>query len=831
MKHKWLVLLAITGLLLTSSTGLTFQDDDTNVSATASTVVLPWTVRIATPEPTSIDPALASDFTITNQLFSGLTRIDPDTDEPVPDLASSWVASTGATQFTFTLRSGLTWSNGSPLTAADVKYGILRSLQPATASNAAYVLFAIQNAEEYNNGTITNPDLVGVTVLSSTEIRFDLVGPASYFPAVLAHPVARPVPAATIATWGTTWTEANHIVTSGPYRLTEWVHNDHMLLDKYASFYDESNVQIKHVYVNLVEEMPAWNLFLSGDLDTVTVPQSVLSSVRTDPNLSQLLHDANNLCTYYYGFSIDEPPFDELEVRKAFIAAVNRQGLIDTVTQGSQKPAQTLTSPGIFGHVDGPSEGVGIPYNPTQAQTWLSDAGFPNGDGLPPITLTFNSLPGHQSIAEYIQQNWEDNLNVTVTLESMAWNDYISEVGDGNFQIWRMGWCSDYNDAYNFLSDGIFPGRHGGWSNASYQGLLDSAAQSTVNATRKDYYQQAEEILVETDAVMIPIYYYGTPVVTRPYLERPYNSQDLHIRDWILTAPQVDSITLASTDPTSANSVDFTVTFSEPVTGVDATDFTFTKTGSVNSYSVTGVAPPSGSADTFTVTVNPGFGVGTLRLDVKDSGTSIEDLDGNPMYSGFIDGEAYTVDKGIKLRSQGKYDGWILERTETSNKGGTMNSRSKVFYVGDDAYNRQYRAILSFNTADIPDTAVITKVILKVKKAGLVGTNPFKTHKGLRADIRKGKFGTSPKLQLSDFQAKASKNLVGRFSSKPVSKWYTANLGSASYTRINKTGLTQFRLRFYKDDNNDYGADYFKFYSGNAGSSARPQLIVEYYIP
>jgi len=185
----------------------------------------------------------------------------------------------------------------------------------------------------------------------------------------------------------------------------------------------------------------------------------------------------------------------------------------------------------------------------------------------------------------------------------------------------------------------------------------------------------------------------------------------------------------------------------------------------------------------------------------------------------------------IILKSQGKYDGWILESSETSGKGGTKNSKSKTFYVGDDAYNRQYRAILSFNTSAIPDDAIITSVKLKVKKAGLVGKSPFKTHKGLRVDIRKGKFGTSPKLQLSDFQAKASKNLVGKFSSKAVSKWYTANLGSASYTRVNKTGLTQFRLRFYKDDNNDCGADYFKFYSGNAGSSSRPQLIVEYTIP
>jgi len=183
------------------------------------------------------------------------------------------------------------------------------------------------------------------------------------------------------------------------------------------------------------------------------------------------------------------------------------------------------------------------------------------------------------------------------------------------------------------------------------------------------------------------------------------------------------------------------------------------------------------------------------------------------------------------FKSQGSYDGWVLESSETSGVGGKKNYTGKIVKVGDNAYNRQYRSILSFDTSSIPDDAVIASVKLKVKKAELVGNNPFSTHRGLRVDIRKGAFGASNKLQLSDFQAKASRNLVGRFSSKPDGKWYTANLVSAAQTRINKTGTTQFRLRFYKDDNNDFSADYFKFYSGNAPKRSRPQLIVEYYIP
>ena len=183
------------------------------------------------------------------------------------------------------------------------------------------------------------------------------------------------------------------------------------------------------------------------------------------------------------------------------------------------------------------------------------------------------------------------------------------------------------------------------------------------------------------------------------------------------------------------------------------------------------------------------------------------------------------------LLSQGSYDGWVLESSETSKKGGTKNNTGKTFNVGDDDSNRQYCGILSFDTTGIPDYAIITRAWLMVRKAGLVGTNPFKTHKGLRFDIRTGYLGTKPALQTSDFQAKASQNLVGQFSKSTTPGWYSADLIYTAYGYVNRTGSTQFRLHFYKDDNNDFGADYFKFYSGNAPAASRPKLIVEYYLP
>ena len=151
--------------------------------------------------------------------------------------------------------------------------------------------------------------------------------------------------------------------------------------------------------------------------------------------------------------------------------------------------------------------------------------------------------------------------------------------------------------------------------------------------------------------------------------------------------------------------------------------------------------------------------------------------------------------------------------------------------LGDNAANRQYRAILHFDTSGLPDNAVITSVTLNIKKQGQVGTNPFTTHGPLLVDIRKNFFGTLAGLQLADFQAKAGSAAAAAFGATPVAGWYSAVLKSSGFPFINLAGTTQFRLRFTLDDNNNHRADYVAFYSGNAAAANRPQLIIQYYVP
>jgi hypothetical protein len=181
------------------------------------------------------------------------------------------------------------------------------------------------------------------------------------------------------------------------------------------------------------------------------------------------------------------------------------------------------------------------------------------------------------------------------------------------------------------------------------------------------------------------------------------------------------------------------------------------------------------------------------------------------------------------FKSQGINDGWVLESTETSGKGGTKNHLAASFNLGDDASKKQYRGILSFNTAGLPDDAVIAKVTLRLKSAGVVGGgNPITTFGGFMVDLKKGPFGTSL-LALGDFSAQPDK-IVGPFKPGLKSGWYAINL-TVGKAQVNTAGLTQLRLRFKLDDNNNLVSNFLKLYSGDAGVASRPQLIIEYYVP
>jgi hypothetical protein len=176
------------------------------------------------------------------------------------------------------------------------------------------------------------------------------------------------------------------------------------------------------------------------------------------------------------------------------------------------------------------------------------------------------------------------------------------------------------------------------------------------------------------------------------------------------------------------------------------------------------------------------------------------------------------------------YDGWITESSESSDQGGTFNAKTATFPLGDNALNRQYRAILHFDTSSLPENAAITSAILHIKPYGKpVGVNPFIVLGNLLVDLRKGTF-VKDVLEAADFQGQATLNKVGVFGETPVNGWYSVTLNDAGKNSLNLGGVTQFRLSFSKDDDNNLKADFMKFLSGNA-ATGKPQLIITYTVP
>jgi oligopeptide transport system substrate-binding protein len=500
-------------------------------------------------EPPTLDPALATDTTsssVIEQLFIGLVDLDDETAEVKPELATSWTISPDGTVYTFTLRSDVMWSDGNPVTAGDVRYGILRTLDPATAADYAYVLgLVIKNAAAYNQGTITNPNQVGVTTVGTTTLRVTLEEPGTYALSILSMWIARPMPQWAIEAHGVpTWTEPANIVTNGPYQLTEWVHDDHILLEKNPTYYNAANVQIERVKMWMEDEATALATYETGELDTTNVPLSDLDRVKTDPLLSQELYIAPTGCSYYYGFNTSKPPVDNVHMRRALSHAVNRWGVVNDVTKGGQEPAQWFCRPGMVGcpTMDShPNAGIKSDSNAAKAelQAYMDEMGYTSVGEIPEMILMHNTSESHRRIAEYIRQNWIDNLGITVTISDTNWSDYRNLLRTDSPQVWRQGWCLDYPDANNWTKEVFAPGGHHqaytSWTNEEFEAILEEAALEPDPVKRQDMYAQAEQILVYQDAAIIPIYWYTNVGVTRPYLERTYPAGAFDIGTWRIT--------------------------------------------------------------------------------------------------------------------------------------------------------------------------------------------------------------------------------------------------------------------------------------------------------
>ena len=495
-------------------------------------------------EPPTLDPALATDTTsveVDESLFLGLTDFEDTTEAAViPEIATKWSVSDDGLVWTFEMRKDIWWVHYDPatkktekkrlVTAQDIEFGVKRTLNPETASDYAYVCYIIKNAEAVNSGESTDLDSIGVKAVDDYTVEFTLEQPAGYFPAIASMWVNRPQPREPIEEHGDLWTEPGNIWTNGAYMLDTWEHENRMVLVKNPNYYDAKNVSIEKInYVMVVEASTAMAMYENGEIDVdANPPLEDMDRIKADAVLSKELYIAPRLCTYYYGMNVTKPGTDNVLVRQALSSSVDRQKLIDTVLKGGQEPAWSFACKGIFGQVADNPDFPGITFDPQKARDLLAEAGYAGGQGLPEITLMFNTSEGHQKIAEFIQGQWREHLGISVKLANQEWKVYLKTLAEDSPQVYRLGWCADYPDQNNWVTENFHITKslnEPKWSGPGadeFSSLCDQAALEADPEKRKELYFKAEKILCVDEAVIIPIYYYTRVVLNKPYIERTY---------------------------------------------------------------------------------------------------------------------------------------------------------------------------------------------------------------------------------------------------------------------------------------------------------------------
>ena len=480
----------------------------------------PHGLRVALVEPPTLDPGLAHDvlsLVAIDQLFSGLVELSPEMGV-TPDVARSWEMLDEGRKYIFHLRDDVRWSDGVQVTARDFEYAWKRVLDPATPSQVGSVLYDIKEAKTYHEGHVSDPDLIGVQAVDESTLVVELEGPTSYFPHLLTFSPTFPVPRHVVETHGEAWTEEGNLVTNGPFRLLAWKRGESMLLERNPTYHHRMKGNLQEVELSFRATEPAGWLQLYEDNRLEVVFFELLPL--TDWERARQRHageyvSAPSLETYYVGFGVRRPPFDDLRVRRAFTLATDRETLAHVALRGYAFPATGgFVPPGMPGH----SPGIGLPYDPEQARLLLADAGYPGGQGFPELEVFTAGTPLEVSTVENLQTQWLHNLGVEVTLKRLNWGEMLDRLSRESPHMWSMGWSADYPDPDNFLRVGNWR-LTGGWRNELYDRLIEGARRGTDQGERIGMYQQAELILVQ-EAPILPLYHFRSHLLVKPWVRR-----------------------------------------------------------------------------------------------------------------------------------------------------------------------------------------------------------------------------------------------------------------------------------------------------------------------
>lgn len=481
-------------------------------------------------EPDGIDPTVTNNsfamYVLCN-CFDGLVTYDAS-GSIVPACAESWDISDDGTVYTFHLREGLKWSDGTPLTANDFVYSIQRVLTPATTAQY-YSMMAdyIKGAKEFYEGTGTAEEL-GAKALDDNTLEITLLQPTSFFIDLVSMWCYFPVQKATIDANGDRWTaSADTYVCNGPFKMEQINLGEGYVLVKNENYWDADNVTLeKLTFRFILDSATALTAYESGDVDGIRSIPSADYARLVASNAG--VNVVPNYGTVYYNINCSKAPYDDPLVRKALNLAIDRKTIIENVVQIDATPAFSYLAPGYGVNGKDITEGRGTfglseTADVEAAQAALAEAGYPNGEGFPTLQLSYYSNDTVKKVVEAMAEMFKTNLNINVEISSNDWAIFYESVQAGDYEVAAMGWSADYLNPMSFLplfktgdsTNTAF------YSNSKYDDLVNQVMMETDAAAAAELTLKADEVVSE-DYACIPLYYKSNNYLMKDYISGVY---------------------------------------------------------------------------------------------------------------------------------------------------------------------------------------------------------------------------------------------------------------------------------------------------------------------
>ena len=494
------------------------QTGDETTEATASTGEKILSVQVG-PDPETIDPALNSAVDGGNMLlhsFECLLAVD-ENGQLVPGQAESWETSEDGLTWTFHLRDGLKWSDGSDLTANDFVYSWKRVCDPMVA--APYAETVLSMVEGYDKAIEGDLDALQVVAQDDNTLVVTLSTPCSYFGSLAAFATLSPVQEATVTANGDAWaTSAATYISNGPFYVSEWVPGSYIMMTKNPYYWNADAIKLDGIKWNLIEDSnAAYSAYQTGEVLMIkSVPTEEIPSLKDSADF----HVDPIIGTYYLSLNLERDAFKDARVRKALSLAIDRDYVANTLMQGTYSPADNFMGPGWID-----TDGTQFKDNANGGQSYidvnnyeadleeakqlLADAGYPDGEGFPSISYTTNDAGYHKVVAEYLQQAWAQ-LGIDLQVDIVEWASFTPMRRNGDFDIARNGWVGDYTDPSNMLE--LFYSTNGNndgkFNNADFDAAIDLSRTALDSAERSKALHTAEDVLME-ETGCIPVAYYN----------------------------------------------------------------------------------------------------------------------------------------------------------------------------------------------------------------------------------------------------------------------------------------------------------------------------------